>query len=148
MSLRSRAARDDGGSVVVEVVLLAVVVMVPLAYGVLALFEVQRAAFAVSSAAREAGRAFVTAPSGAAASRRAEAAADLALADHGVPGATRVRVRCAASPCLTPGARVTVVVRARVRLPFVPRIAGAAPATVAVRARHVVVVDEFVERRP
>lgn len=47
----------------VEFTLLAVVLVVPLAYLVLALFEVQRAAFATSAAAREAGRVFVVSPS-------------------------------------------------------------------------------------
>ena len=55
-----RVARGDDGNAIVEFVYLAVLLMVPLVYVLLTVFQVQRAAFAASSAAREAGRVFVT----------------------------------------------------------------------------------------
>ena len=57
-----RERRSQAGSVVIEVVWLAVLLLVPLVYVVLAVFEVQRGAFAATAAARAAGRAYVLAP--------------------------------------------------------------------------------------
>ena len=54
---------------------------------VLSVFEVQRGAFGVSSAARSAGRAYALAPNDAVGQARAEAAVRLALDDQGLEGA-------------------------------------------------------------
>nr|MBA2464590.1 hypothetical protein [Nocardioidaceae bacterium] len=54
--------RDESGSALVEVTWLAILLLVPLVYVVLGVFEVQRASFGSTSAARAAGRAFVLAP--------------------------------------------------------------------------------------
>ena len=67
--------RDDRGTALVEFVWLAILLLVPLLYVVLAVFETQRAAYAASAAARSATRAFVTAPDERSAYSRAEAAA-------------------------------------------------------------------------
>lgn len=61
---------------------LAILLMVPLLYVVVTVFEVQRAAFGVSSAARSAGRAFTQAPGEDVALDRAAAAVALALEDQ------------------------------------------------------------------
>ena len=60
---RVRSSGEDGNAIL-EFVMVAVVLMVPLVYVLLTVFQLQRAAFAVSAAAREAGRAYVTAESG------------------------------------------------------------------------------------
>ena len=49
--------RGEAGSALVEVTWLSILLLVPLVYVVLAVFEVQRAAFAVDAATRAAGRA-------------------------------------------------------------------------------------------
>ena len=77
-------ARDEGGSAIVEFVWLALLMMVPLVYILLAVFDTQRASFATSAAARSAGRAFVTAPDSTSAHARARAAARLAMTDQGI----------------------------------------------------------------
>ena len=70
--------------------------MVPLVYVLLAVFQVQRAAFGVTEAARQAGRAFVTAGSDRRGARAR--AAQLALADQGVTAPTVVaRPTCPAA---------------------------------------------------
>ena len=74
----------DEGAAMVEFVLLAVVLVVPLCYIVLAVFDLQSAAFGANAATREAARVFVRAPSTAEGERRAETAAALTLADHGI----------------------------------------------------------------
>jgi Flp pilus assembly protein TadG len=48
--------RSERGSALVEVTWLPILLLVPLLYVVLAVFEVQRAAFAVNAATRAAGR--------------------------------------------------------------------------------------------
>ena len=57
-----RRLRGDAGSAIVEFCYLAVLLMIPLAYGMLAVFRLQAASYAVAAASREAGRAFVAAP--------------------------------------------------------------------------------------
>ena len=138
----------DEGTAVVEFVLLAVVLLVPFLYAMLCVFEVQRAAYALTAASREAGRAMVTAPDGDSAHQRARGAADLVLEDHGVRSATSVDVDCASDPCLTPGSRVTVAMATSVRLPFLPHWRGGAPATIRVTTSHSEVVDAWREGRP
>lgn len=139
----ARLARNERGTAVVEFAVLAVVLLVPLVYLVMTLARLEAAAYAVSAAAREAGRAFVTAPDAATGRTRAQAAADLAFADQGFDGGT-VRVRCAASACLTPEAEVEVVTRVVVPLPLVPAVArDIVPLELPVTSRYVAVVDRF-----
>ena len=120
--------RDDEGSALVEFVGLAVLLLLPLVYVLLSAFSVQRAAFAVTQAAREAGRAYASAPSASLARVRAAYAAQLALESQGVPGAAIVRYAPAGSGCsaaggdaaanLRPGTRFVVCVRSRAALPL------------------------------
>ena len=139
--------RTDDGAAMVEFTFLAVLLLVPLAYVVVAAFTVQRAAFAVTAATREAGRAFVTTPAGGDPDARAAAAAALALRDQGltlVPGT--LAISCEAAPCLTPGARVRVALDYTVELPLLPRaLAGQPLGGIVVRGRHAQVVDEYRE---
>lgn len=126
----------DDGNASLEFVMVAVVLMVPLVYVLLTVFALQRAAFAVSAAAREAGRAYVTADAGDDPVSRAQTAADLALADQ-LPGTPRADLATTATT-LTPGATVTVHVTYRVALPLAGHLA-----TVPVTATHVATVDRY-----
>jgi len=117
--------RDDG-SATVEFVAVAVVLMVPLVYVLLAVFAVQRAAFAVSQAAREAGRVYAVTDS----ADRAQAAADLALADQ-LPGAPRADLDLDVS-----GRAVTATVTHEVAV-----LTGLA--RIPVTATHVATVDRY-----
>lgn len=133
----------DTGAAVVEFVVVAVAVLVPLAYVVLAVLRVESAAYAVTQAAREAGRAFVAADTVGAARQRAAAAVRLALADQGVAGgAESLTVRCVGGPCLAPGSAVEVRVAVRVALPLVPALDGGR-LSVPVDATHLAPVDEY-----
>lgn len=144
--MRGRRGGRDGerGSALVEFSWLAILLMVPLVYLVLTVFEVQRAAYAVTAASREAGRAYVT-TAGGDPEARAVAAARLVARDQGVDlAAEDVEVSCARRPCLRPGGSVRVRVDTRVGLPFLPDVLfGHMPASVAVHARHVEVVDTY-----
>ncbi|MBW3086930.1 hypothetical protein KEM60_03159 [Austwickia sp. TVS 96-490-7B] len=133
----------EDGSAVVEFVFLAVILLIPVVYLVLTVSRLQAASFAVSTAAREAGRAFVTSPVGADPQARAQAAARLAFADHGFD-AGRIVVSCAASPCLTPDARIDVASTVEVPLPLVPSaLSGSFPTSVRIDGAAAVTVDRF-----
>ena len=139
--LRRTAER---GSAVVEFVFLAVLMLVPLFYLVMMLARLQAGAYAVSVAAREAGRAYVTASTQAAADARADVAARIAFEDQGFGGLGRVALACDGSPCLRPEGRVAVTAEVSVPLPLIPSFArGVVPLEVPVSASHVAVVDRF-----
>src|SRR5262245_55291301 len=128
-----RQANSERGSAVAEFCSLALLLMVPLVYVVLAVFRVQAGAYGITAAAREAGRAFVSGSDPQNSERRATAAAAIVAADQGLtlaPGA--VTIWCSAQPCLAPGSRVVVRIDTTVRLPFVPAVfAGRALASIA-----------------
>ena len=110
-----RRPTGDDGNAIVEFSYLAVLLMVPLVYVLLSVFEVQRASFGVTEAARQAGRAYATADDPAQGRARAAAAASLAMRDQGLD----------CDGCLTgltgaleADARVTTTVEHFVRLPL------------------------------
>lgn len=137
-----RRPGGDGGNAVVEFTGLAVLLMVPLVYLLLGVFEVQRAAFGVTEAARQAGRAYATADDVASGQARAAAAAALAMRDQGL---TCGGCLSSVTGSLEPGARVTVTVRHVVHLPLVGALLGGDRAGVPVDAVHVEHVDRFKE---
>ncbi|MFK5646414.1 pilus assembly protein [Ornithinimicrobium sp. LYQ121] len=136
---------SERGSMTVEVAFLLVLLVVPLFYLVGTLGRLQAGAYAVSAAAREAGRAFATAESVDSATGRAQAAAALVFRSHGfLEGQGAVGVGCADPGCLQPGSAVLVDASISVPLPLVPDfMAGSVPTTVSLTARHIEPVDEF-----
>lgn len=136
----SRLRRDDG-SAVVEFTWLAVLLMVPLVYVLIGLFQVQRAAFGVTEAARQAGRALATADDCRAGLARARAAAGLAMQDQGIASGWTLAPPTGCP--LVAGQAVTVQVAYVVQLPVVGRLFAADRAGIPVRASHTAVVDRF-----
>ena len=55
MSSRRMSPRDESGTAIIEFVWLAILLLIPLLYVVLAVFDTQRTSYAASSAARSAG---------------------------------------------------------------------------------------------
>ena len=140
---------DDDGAAMVEFIVLAVMLAVPLCYLVLAVFDVQRAAFGASAATREAARVFVRASSTTEGEHQANAAAAITLADHGIalqPG--ELTISCSTAPCLTPGATVSFHYRTTVELPLLPDVAATHLASISITATHSQAVDEYSEVRP
>lgn len=136
--------RDERGSAVVEFVVLAVLMLIPLIYLVMMMARLQAGSFAVSQAAREAGRAYVTADSAKAAPDRAQAAARIAFVDHSFEGNGRLTVTCDGTPCLRPDGRIETTATVRVPLPLIPAfVREVVPMSVAVSASHVSTVDRF-----
>ena len=126
---RARSARgDDAGNAVVEFVFVALVVMVPLIYLIVLFATIQRDQLAVTTAAREAGRAFATAQTPAQGLTRARLAASMAYEDAGLGGPVRLRFVAAGATCgsapVTPtlraGSDFAVCVVDRDELPAVP----------------------------
>lgn len=139
MTRTRRSARDERGTMLVEFTWLAILLLIPLVYLLISVFEVQRGAFAVTTAARSAGRAYALAPSAQEARSRAEAAVRTALEDQGLDGDDHsLEVRCRPDPhaCLTPGTTITVVVRSEVSLPLMPAVLTGSAPRVRVEAAH------------
>lgn len=141
--------RVERGTALVEFVWLALLLMVPLVYIVLAVFETQSTAYAAATAARSAGRAFLTAPEEGSAAARAELAARLAFEDQGAVAPLDVRISCRPRPhdCLSPGSVVTVRVLTRADLPLVPAVLGSHAPSIRIESEHTAPYGSFREAR-
>lgn len=147
-----RRANDDGNAIL-EFVALTLALMIPLAYIMLAVFAVQDSAYGVTEAAREAGRAFVTADSASAYDRACVAAA-IALEhklDKPFDCETQLHVRYTCPddspyPCqqaLEPGNTIHVEIDAKMSLPLVPTSLVGDRIGISLHASHDEVVDVF-----
>jgi hypothetical protein len=140
---------EDDGNAMLEFVYLSLILMIPLFYVLLAVFEVQGAAFAVTEASRQAGRAFVRADTPEQGYARAAKAVQLALGDQGVHASVVPTFLCDPSPCdLTSGQRVETRVSYTVSLPFVGSFFGKGRAGIPVTGSHVEYVDRFKQSAP
>jgi Flp pilus assembly protein TadG len=139
---RRQVPSGDTGTALVEFFYLAVVLLVPLVYVVLSASRVQAAAYGLTTAVREAGRAYATAPAGSDRHARAQVAARIALEDSGLAD---VPVTISPAPG---GAASSIQVRVRyaVPLPGVPRLLGDGLVSVPVEASHVQRLDPYVVR--
>lgn len=134
----------EAGSAVIEFVFLAVLMMVPLFYFVMVLARLQAGAYGVSAAAREAGRAYVTAQVPAQAAARASSAAELAFVDQGFAHEGKLAITCDGEPCLRPDGRIQITATVAVPMPLVPAFfSGSVPMQIPVSATHVVTADRF-----
>jgi Flp pilus assembly protein TadG len=150
VNLPARAAADDGNAII-EFVFVAVAVLVPLVYLIVAVAVVQRSRLATTNAARDVGRAVATADRLADAPVRAQAALRIALANQGLtPPDVQLRyvapgADCQAGPsqppALTAGAEFQVCVIRHQPLPAVPTVLSGRGITTI--GRYVVHVDEF-----
>ena len=144
--------RDDRGSALVEFSWLAIILLVPMVWVLISVFEVQQGAFATSAAARAAGRAYALAPDDRTGEERANAVVRQVLADQGTPGQdARVEITCEApgGDCHVGTAVITVRVDSGVDLPFFPAIFGGdGPPSFSLDARHSVPIGQYVESAP
>lgn len=142
-------ARGEEGSALVEFVWLAMLLIVPLVYLLVAVFDVQRAAFGASAASRAAGRAYALADTDAEGLRRARAAAEIALADQGVDRPMALEITCEpAPPCHERGRTVVVRLSSSVALPLVPAALGGGAPSFAIRSEHRVPIGRYREVGP
>lgn len=149
--VRSRPAirrLDQRGSGLVEIVWMSIILLLPLLWIVLSVFEVQRGSFGVSGAARAAARAYALAPDDVAGEERAAAVARQALADqglHDVP--VRVSVTCSPYPknCHSGTSVITVRIESAVTLPLLPDVLGSGAPTFRLSADHTVPIGQYQE---
>jgi Flp pilus assembly protein TadG len=131
--------RDERGSAVVEFSWLALLLMVPLIYVMLGVFDVQRASYGATAATRAAGRAFIIVPAGLSedeARARAFEAARLAMKDQGVElSSDQLRITCNPA-CLEPGSTVTVELSTELPLPLIPDALGGERPAIHISAVH------------
>jgi Flp pilus assembly protein TadG len=140
--------RDERGSALVELSWLGIVLLVPLLWIVVSVFDVQRGAFGVSGAARAAGRAYALAPTDAEGRLRANAAARQAIEDQGVHGVpVSVTITCTPYPhdCHSGTSVITVRVASRVDLPLLPSFLGGDAPSFALDSTHTVPIGQFQE---
>ena len=141
--------RDDSGSALVELSWLAIILLVPLIWVIVSVFEVQQGAFATSAAARAAGRAYALAPDDATGQARAEAAVRQVLADQGTAGqraAVTITCESPAASCHVGTAVITVRVDSGVDLPLFPSVFGKGGApSFSLDATHTVPIGQYVE---
>jgi hypothetical protein len=116
--------RLERGTATVEFVWLTILLLAPFVYVLIAVFDTQRASYAVSAASRSAARAYLLAADPTSAEQHARVAARVALGDQGVEA--DVLISCLPSPadCLQPGSSVRVIVRTVQPLPLTPSVLG------------------------
>jgi len=112
----------ERGSAIIEFLLFGILLLVPLALGMVDVSNYFSALMAGQSAAREAARSYSLSPSSQIAEANAQVIALRILADSGIEYHDfRLRVVCSAYPCLTPGAWVKALVDFRTDLRVVSR---------------------------
>jgi Flp pilus assembly protein TadG len=143
--MTGRKPRDERGSALVEFTWLALILVVPLVWIVVSVFEVQRGAFAATAAARTAARAYALAPDDATGHERAVAAVGQVLDTQGTPDQeATVSVSCTTSPdCHAATSVITVTVESRVAVPLSPEIFGRQAATFAISSTHTVPIGQY-----
>jgi hypothetical protein len=111
--------RDDGAAIP-EFIVVAVGILIPIGYIVVALAQVLGAHAAAQHAVREAGRVFIRDTAVHAGQWRAHQAATIAFADRGIDLPHHaLRLECEPS-CLVPGGTVRAVVDWDMPLPWLP----------------------------
>ena len=127
--------RDDG-SATVEFIWLTILLLVPFVYVVIAVFDTQRASYAVSAASRSAARAYLQSPDPVVAEQRARIAARVALDDQDVDADIVISCEPGPTDCLQPGSSVRVVVHTVQPLPLTPSALGDQLGGIAVDSTH------------
>jgi hypothetical protein len=149
-----RPVRTDTGNAVLEFVVLAAFLMVPLIYILIAVAQVQGSAYGATEASREAGRAYIGAATSLDASRQACTAAIVALRNQVARPfdcANQLHVSCVShagcSPELVPGETIRVEIDLTVDLPFLPTSVFGHSLSVPVHAVHDEIVDPYRTKR-
>ena len=128
--------RHESGTASVEFIWLTILLLVPFVYALIAVFDTQRASFAVSAASRSAARAFLQAADPASGEQRARVAARVALDDQDVDADVVITCEPGPADCLQPGSSVRVVVHTVQPLPLTPSALGDQLGGIAVDSTH------------
>ena len=152
LSQRCKLLRHDGerASAIIEFIFVAVLVLVPLVYLIVAVAVVQRSRLATTNAARDVGRAIATSATAGQAEVRAQAALRAALHGQGLtPAEVELRYVDAGADCrgaatlpsLSPASVFAVCVIRHQPLPAVPTVLSGGGVTII--GRYLVHVDDF-----
>ena len=129
----------DAGNASLEFIGVSVLLMVPIAYAVLALAQLQSAVYGVNGAAQMAARAYANANSDSTGRYAAARSAAIAGRNHSlIITSDQVTLTCDMADCLTPGAAVQVRVDTTVRLSAAPFVRS-----IPLHATQRVVIDPF-----
>jgi hypothetical protein len=128
--------RREKGTATVEFVWLSILLLVPFVYVLMAVFDTQRASYAVSAASRSAARAYLQAPDPTTGEQHARVAARVALDDHDVDAEVSISCEPGPADCLQPGSSVRVVVHTVQPLPLTPSALGDQIGGIAVDSTH------------
>ena len=136
------AVRRCDGAAIPEFIVVAVGILIPIGYIVVALAQVLAAHAAAQHSVREAGRVFVRDSAIHAGHWRAQQAATIAFADRGIQlPQDALRIECQPS-CLTPGSTVRVRVDWNMPLPWLPS-SLATVVSIPITAREEFIVDTY-----
>lgn len=135
--------RASEGSAIPEFIVIAVGILIPLGYVIVAVAQILGAHAAAHHAVREAGRVFMRDTAVTAGEWRAREAARIAFADRGLSlPLDALEIDCGSTRCLQPGSTMEIRLAWDMPLPWMP-----APldgfADVPVRASQHFVVDQF-----
>ena len=130
---------SDDGSATIEYIGVALAMLVPIAYFVVAFTQVQSATYGVVGAAQQGARAYVQSSSDYLGRFAAARAAAIAGRNHGlIITSDQVRITCAVANCLQPGTVVTIDVRTSIPVPYAPQL-GRIP----LHSQQVIAVDAY-----
>lgn len=108
----------------VEFVFLCVLLIIPVAYLILTVGQLQGGSYAVVGAADQAAKVYVLQSNEAVARTAAERAMAMAVSDMGLDPSQAVLTLSCSAGCLTPGTIVTATVSLGVELPLVSALPG------------------------
>jgi len=128
--------RREQGTATVEFVWLSILLLVPFVYVLIAVFDTQRASYAVSAASRSAARAYLQAADPATGEQQARIAARVALDDQDVDADVTISCEPGPADCLQPGSSVRVMVLTVQPLPLTPSALGDQLGGIAVDSTH------------
>ena len=128
--------RSERGTATVEFVWLTILLLAPFVYVLIAVFDAQRASYAVSAASRSAARAYLAGADAASAEQRARVAARVALDDQDVDADVLISCLPSAGRLPAAGSSVRVIVRTVQPLPLTPSVLGDQLGGIAVDSTH------------
>lgn len=137
----TRAEYLESGRASLEFLVFGIALLIPVMFLGMSLASIQGAMLAAQSASDHAARVFIQQPSLSLASSRAEAAAAVALSNHGFDSYSGLERFCEPSPCLAPGSAVTIRVWVEAPLftsSLLPGVVGAESVTVSAESTRIV----------
>ena len=135
------AERTESGRASLEFLVFGIALVIPVMFLGMSLASIQGATIAAHSASDHAARVFVQQSGLSDASSRAESAALVALANHGLDSSVRLERFCEPSSCLSPGSAVTIRVSVEAPLfttSFLPGVLGAETVRVSAESTRIV----------